>query len=143
MADYFTQFSCILNVGSTENAARANDIRDELDAELDREEGATLGFAMTVDHETGAGALWLHSDEYGEPEHVITFVLRCAEALGLDGVWGFSWSHSCSRPRVDAFGGGAHVIDLGKRATIADIDCSNFIFEQTAAAARSTEEVLP
>ncbi len=97
---------------------------------------------MTVDHETGPGALWLHSDEYGEPEHVITFVLRCAEALGLDGVWGFSWSHSCSRPRADAFGGGAHVIDLGKRATIADIDCSNFIFEQTAAAARSTEEVL-
>ena len=142
MADYFTQFSCILNVGSTENAARANDIRGELATELDRGEGATLGFAMTVDHETGPGALWLHSDEYGEPEHVITFVLRCAEALGLDGVWGFSWSHSCSRPRADASGGGAHVIDLGKRATIADIDCSNFIFEQTAAAARSTEEVL-
>ncbi len=138
MADYFTQFSCMLDVGSAENAARADDIRGELEAELDRDEGASLGFEMSVSHETGPGTLWLHSDEYGEPEHVIAFVMRCAAALDLGGVWGFSWSHSCSRPRLDAFGGGAHVIDLGKRGTIASIDCSNFVFEQTAAAVQNT-----
>ena len=130
MADFFTQFSCPFDVGSAENARRAEDIRGELAAELHREEGGYLGFEMQVDHEHGPGALWLYSDEYGEPEHVITFVLRCAEALGLQGVWGFTWSHSCSKPRIDAFGGGAHVIDLGKRETIADLDCSSWVLER-------------
>ena len=142
MADYFTQFSCILDVGSADNAARADLIRGELAAELDRDEGASLGFTMRVSHETGPGALWLHSDEYGEPEHVIAFVLRCAEQLNLAGVWGFTWSHSCSKPRLDAFGGGAHVLDLGRRTTIADIDCSNFVHEQINAATE-TQEALP
>jgi hypothetical protein len=142
MADYFTQFSCILDVGSADNAARADRIRGELAAELDRDEVTSLGFAMKVDHETGPGSLWLHSDEYGEPEHVIAFVLRCAEQLNLAGIWGFTWSHSGSKPRLDAFGGGAHVLDLRPRTTIADIDCSNFVHEQTAVAAKMAVEGL-
>ena len=44
MADYYTQFSCILDVGTAENAARADMIRGELAAELDRHEGESLGF---------------------------------------------------------------------------------------------------
>ena len=27
--------------------------------------------------------------------------------LGITGLWGFEWAHTCSRPRLDAFGGGA------------------------------------
>lgn len=134
MADHFTQFSCIFDISSAENVARADDIRHELAADLDRDEGADLGFEMEVDHEHGPGALWIHSDQYGEPEHVIAFVLRCADALNLRGVWGFTWSLSCSRPRLDAFGGGAHIIDLGKGETIAWVDCSNWVIEHTAPA---------
>jgi hypothetical protein len=130
MPDYFIQFSCLLDVGTAENASAAETIRGELAAELDRHEGVSLGFDMDVHHESGPGALWIRSDEYGEPEHVIRFVLRCAERLNLEGVWGFTWSHSCSKPRLDAFGGGAHVIDLGTRSTIDDIDCSSFLAER-------------
>jgi len=133
MADSYTQFSCILDVGSAEIAERAKVVRGEFAADLCREEGSYPGFEMAVDHETGPGALWIYSDDQGEPEHVIQFVPRCAEALDLAGVWGFSWSHSCSKPRVDAFGGGAHVIDLGKRETIIDVDCNNFVYERCAA----------
>ena len=132
MADFHTQFSCIFDVGTAENAAHAEMIRGEFAAELDRDEGETLGFDMEIDHASGPGALWIHSDEYGSPEHVIRFVLRCAAYLNLGGLWGFTWSHSCSKPRIDAFGGGAHVLDLGSGATVADIDCSNFIYEQLA-----------
>ena len=132
MAEFYTQFSCIFDVGTADNAKRAERVRAEFAAELHREEGGYPGFAMAVQPEIGPGALWLCSDEQGEPEHVIGFVLRCAEALDLAGVWGFSWSHSCSKPRVDAFGGGAHVLDLGARRSLADIDCSNFVHEQIA-----------
>ncbi len=132
MADYYTQFSCIFQVGSAENAAKADDIRGELAAELDRREGATLGFAMQVDHKSRPGALWIGSDECGEPEHVIQFVLRCAEALDLTGLWGFTWSLCCSRPRLDAFGGGARIIDLGKRQSIDWIDCAEWVAGRTS-----------
>ena len=51
-------------------------------------------------------------------EAVIRFVLRLAEELDLTGLWGFQYALTCSRPRLDAFGGGAHVIDLGARKSI-------------------------
>jgi hypothetical protein len=132
MADYFTQFSCIFDVGSAENAALAATIHGELAVELDQEEGTDLGFEFEVDLEHGPGALWIHSDENGEPEHVIKFVLKCAERMNLSGVWGFTWGLSCSRPRLDAFGGGAQILDLGRRETLHWIDCGNWVIEQMA-----------
>ncbi len=74
---------------------------------------------------------------------MIEFVLRCAEVLGLAGLWGFSWSHACSRPRVDAFGGGAHVLDLGTRRSIADIDCSAFVHEHIVRRQAEAAEAEP
>ena len=44
---------------------------------------------------------------------------RCAAAFGLTGRWGFQYANTCSRPRVDAFGGGAHVLDLATGETVA------------------------
>ena len=90
MADYFTHFSCIFDVGTAANAKRAGAVRAELAVHLDRHEGAALGFEMEVDHETGPGALWIHNDEYGEPEDAVLFVLRCAEALDPQGAWEFT-----------------------------------------------------
>ena len=135
MADQFCQFSCIFDVGTTANAVRANQLRRVLAAELDRDEGTFPGFEMAVDPARGPGALWLHSDEDGDPDHVIRFVLSCAAALDLQGVWGFTWGMSCSRLRLDAFGGGACVIDLGRRRTIGWVECSNGVIERTTQAA--------
>lgn len=129
MADFHTQFSCLLDVGTAENVARADLIRGEFAAELDRHEGESLGFDMDVDHETGPGALWIYSDEYGNPEHVISFVLRCAGELRLVGLWGFTWSYTCSKPRIDAFGGGAHVLDLRTGEAVSYVDCTEFVNE--------------
>lgn len=140
MADNFTQFACRLDVGSAAKAARAEEIRGELAADLYHDEGGYLGFRLQVDHETGPGALLIYSDEYGEPEHVIRFVLRCAEAMDLGGVWGFTWSYACSKPRLDAFGGGAHVIDLGERTTVDYVDCTEFVHLHTDRPKRAAEQ---
>ena len=130
MADYYTQFSCIFDVGSAENAARADVILRELWEEIS-EEYDNLGFSMQHDPETSPGALWIHADENGEPEHVVKFVLRCAEAMDLTGLWGFTWGLSCSKPRIDAYGGGAQILDLGTRNTVEWIDFSNWVIERT------------
>jgi hypothetical protein len=129
MADYFTQFCCLFDVGSAEKAVSAEAIRDELEAALDRDEEAELGFRLLRDQKAGAGIFWIASEDSGEPEHVIRFVLICAERLNLSGIWGFSWSHYCSKMRADGFGGGAHVLGLGKRVTVADIDCASVVAE--------------
>ncbi|EEW61164.1 hypothetical protein [Silicibacter sp. TrichCH4B] len=51
-------------------------------------------------------------------EAVIRFVLRLAADLDLTGLWGFQYALTCSWPRLDAVGSGAHVIDLGARKSI-------------------------
>ena len=135
MADYYTQFSCILDVGSAENAERAKSILEEMQTEAEEEGGLDcyVGFCMQRDQDTGLGGLWIHSEENGDPEQVITFVLRCAEAMHLTGRWGFTWALTCSKPRLDGYGGGAQLLDLGQRKSIAWIDCSTWVDERTQA----------
>lgn len=129
MADYFTQFSCMFDVGTAENAARAETIRRQQAEALEEAEGTDLGFDMERDPDCGPGALWISSDGYGEPEHVTAFVLACAEAFDLTGRWGFTWALTCSKPRLDANGGGAQVIDLGARKSLVWTDCEHWLAE--------------
>ena len=66
-----------------------------------------------------AALLWMRDDTTGDPAHVIRFVLRCASAFGLTGRCGLQYANTCSKPRLDGFGGGAHVVDLATGETIA------------------------
>lgn len=134
MADYFTHFSCMFDVGSAENAARALAIRQEQAAAHEEAEGGDLGFEVEHDPDCAAGALWIYSDGYGEPEHVIAFVIACADAFDLIGRWGFTWALTCSKPRLDGFGGGAQVIDLGQRKSLAWVDCDHWLVSTTETA---------
>ncbi len=144
MADYFTQFSCIFDVGTAENATRAHQIHDDLAEQLEEHENASIGFDMDYDRDPKTGALWIYSDDGdGDPEHVMTFVKLCAEAFNLQGRWGFVWSQTCSRPRLDGFGGGAQVIDLSRRESLEWVDCQHWVAERTAPdAADSTPGIL-
>lgn len=119
MADYFTHFSCLLDVGTAEKALRAIDFVVELRDEDDQsDEPQFHGFDLSLQDGPKSSILWIRDDASGDVEAVVTFVLRLAEALDLSGLWGFEHSNTCSRPRLDAFGGGAHVIDLGARKAI-------------------------
>jgi hypothetical protein len=119
MADYFTHFSCLLDVGSPDKAARALALFEELRAaDQDADAPEVAGFDLVRQDAPESSTLWIHDDDHGDVEAVIRFVLRLAEALDLAGLWGFQFALTCSRPRLDAFGGGAHVIDLGARNSI-------------------------
>ena len=119
MADYFTHFSCLIDVGSPDKAARALALFQSLrDADQDAEDPEVAGFDLVHNHAPVGSTLWIHDDDHGDVEAVIRFVLRLGEELDLTGLWGFEYALTCSRPRLDAFGGGAHVIDLGARKSI-------------------------
>lgn len=71
--------------------------------------------------------LWIYDDVDGDTNHVIAYVQRLAEELDLTGLWGFKWVRTCSRPRIDAFGGGACVIDLASGEVTASITTSEWL----------------
>lgn len=119
MADYFTHFSCLIDVGSADKAARALALFQSLRAaDQDADDLAFAGFELVRQDAPDGSSLWIHDDEHGDVEAVIRFVLRVAEDLDLTGLWGFQYGLTCSCQRLDAFGGGAHVIDLGARKSI-------------------------
>ena len=128
MADYYTSFSCQLDVGTAEKARRTMALLTLLRAEDEAtDEWQFSGFAVELQDCPDGSVLWIHDDHHGDVENVIAFVLRCAEELDLTGLWGFTYADTCSRPRLDAFGGGAHVIDLGKRKSIGWISAREWL----------------
>ncbi|NKK70053.1 hypothetical protein GFM13_06535 [Rhizobium leguminosarum bv. viciae] len=131
MADYFTHFSCLLDVGTPDNAARALDIYTALMAE-NAEDPPSDAFLVSVEAEYGGAHLWMRDDATGDPQRVIDFVRRCAAAFGLTGRWGFQWAATSSRPRVNAFSGGAHVLDLANGETIAWIGTHGWLADRLA-----------
>lgn len=78
-------------------------------------------------------SLWLwDGGGAGDVENVIAFALSCAATFNLQGLWGFHFSLSCSRARLDGFGGGAHLIDLGQRRTVSWVDTAHWLGEEIA-----------
>jgi hypothetical protein len=53
-----------------------------------------------------------YTDENADPNQVVWLARLFAEVCGMNGVWGFEYSNTCSRPRADAYGGGAVVFTL-------------------------------
>jgi hypothetical protein len=119
MADYFTHFSCLIDVGTPDKAVRALALLQELRAaDKDADAPEVAGLTLVRQDAPEGSTLWIHDDNHGDVEAVIRFVLLLADELDLTGLWGFQYALTCSRPRLDAFGGGAHVIDLGARKSI-------------------------
>lgn len=127
MAEFYTQFSCLLDVGSPDNAAQALEIYTAFCAERADEDPASEGFVLSIDPAHGGTTLWLRDEGSGDPEAMIQFVKCCAQTLGLSGLWGFQYANSCSRQRLGAFGGGAHVLDLATGETVGWMDSDGWL----------------
>jgi hypothetical protein len=71
MADYYTHFSCLLDVGTPENAARALDLYNALAHDNAAEDPPSDGFLLSIQPEHGGTQLWIRDDVTGDPEHVV------------------------------------------------------------------------
>ena len=69
----------------------------------------------------------IRDDDFGDVEGVIEYVKLCAAELGLTGRWGLQYANTCSKPRLDGFGGGAHVLDLATGETVSWIDTDSWL----------------
>ena len=89
MADYFTHFSSLLDVGTPDKAARALALFQSLrEADQDADDPEVTGFDLVRQDAPEGSTLWIHDDELGDVEAVIRFVLRLAEDLDLTGLLG-------------------------------------------------------
>jgi len=112
VADYFTHFSCVLDVGTANKAIAALDLylrlREEDEASDDPE---FSGFALSLQDGPGSSVLWFHDDGQGDVESVIRFVLCLAEDLDLTGLWGFDYA--LCRIRHKAYYAGVRIMPHG------------------------------
>ena len=132
MEDYFTQFSCLFDVAAPENVSRALEIFEADCADGAAEAQFSNGFFVSVPSDDAGSQLCIRDEGAGDPESVIRFVKICASEFGLSGCWGFQYSNTCSKPSLDGFGGGAHVLDLATGQPIAWFDTENWIAQTIA-----------
>ncbi|MGA2542505.1 MAG: hypothetical protein ABSG78_13205 [Verrucomicrobiota bacterium] len=121
MADYFTNFSVVLPLPDEAaqryaldlaNEARRAQQGDEPSEKLpDSIQEVIEDWQFETDAESADGkwGLWLHS-EYGGIDAVCAFIQHLLQKFDPKGRVALEWSNDCSKPRLDAFGGGAAFI---------------------------------
>jgi hypothetical protein len=115
MADYFTNFSFIVVLADTGQRDYALKLFLQMSAIQQGEKipddfpVALKDFCEDCCFEVEADeskAIWLHST-YGGIDAVCAFVQHLLARFQPEGCVTFEWSHDCSKPRTDAYGGGA------------------------------------
>ena len=121
MADYFTNFSLVLNLANEAEQAYALDLAnkaslaqqgDELPDDFPKALVDIIEdwqFETDADNSGAKHGLWLHSTA-GGLDAVCEFIQHLLQKFNPTSHVTFEWSHDCSKPRVDAYGGGAAFI---------------------------------
>jgi hypothetical protein len=121
MADYFTKFSVVLPLPNEAAQRYALDLDANARRVVHGDEPpdnfppslaeVTEDWQFETDAESADGkwGLWLHS-EYGGIDAVCAFVQHLLQKFDPSGRLTLEWSNDCSKPRLDAFGGGAALI---------------------------------
>lgn len=149
MADYYTNFSLVLELPdqsaqeyALKVAREAADMRfgedpPKLPPDFPRSlvdvleiwlfEAETQGSL-----EQGKYGIWLHSSN-GGIDAVCAFIQHLLRKFNPAGCVEFEWSNDCSKPRADAYGGGAAIITARK---IKSMTTYEWLRKQTAARGR-------
>jgi hypothetical protein len=91
-------------------------LRDYPELDADREE---VGFCCSFDEDGAYGRhLWFYSDESADLEKLGHLIRKFLRQFRPHDCWALSYACTCSKPRVDAFGGGA-VFITSRRITFA------------------------
>ena len=129
MADYFTNFSLQVRLPheaaqtyALNLAGQANRLNqgDEAEPDFPVELQASTEvwcFEVEADVVEAHPGLWLHSDN-GGIDAACAFLQHLLQKFNPSGQVTFEWSHDCSKPRIDAYGGGAAIITAKKIKTM-------------------------
>ena len=114
MADYYTNFSVALPL-KPEQRQYAVQIAEQALAHRNEDAPLPAGFPeslkdeaenWTFETEADDEGIWLHS-QYGGQDAACLFIQHLLQKFSFAGGVAFEWSHDCTKPRTDAYGGGA------------------------------------
>lgn len=117
MADYFTNFSVALPL-KAEQRQYAVQIAEQAVAHRNEDQHLPESFPAELKTETEGWyfeteadeeGIWLHS-QYGGQDSACAFIQHLLQKFDFAPTVAFEWSHDCSPPRTDAYGGGAAFI---------------------------------
>ena len=123
MADYFTNFSVVLPLTKEQQAYAfeiAKQAEEHQTQELPTDFPACLNEEIenwTFETEASDKGIWLHS-QYGGQDAAGVFIQHLLQKFAFAGGVAFEWSHDCSKPLTDAFGGGAAFITANEIETM-------------------------
>ncbi|NCA70847.1 MAG: hypothetical protein EOM91_12200 [Sphingobacteriia bacterium] len=123
MADYYTRFSFEIKTHQPERIGEFVAIQNQkrqhaLDACDEGDDDAFYAiYSGIAFEETGTDRLWVRDlDGCGNVDAAIGLVQSWLDFFDIDDGVAFEWSVSCSKPRLDGFGGGGVVVTR-KQAT--------------------------
>jgi len=114
MADYFTHFSVVLPL-TKEQQEYALQLVKQSEAYRNDNQQLPADFPESLkdvvedwpfETDLVKEGIWLHS-EYGGQDTASAFIQHLLQRFDFAPSVAFEWSHDCSQPRLDAFGGGA------------------------------------
>lgn len=116
MANYYTEFSFFIPLPEDPDKRKA--IESEMRGWCDKreaEEDGSLGVEWNIENAGNDGDrpyIWCrHNDDYGNVDHAAEFTRAVLRLLGDPrAAVVIEWSNSCSKPRLDAYGGGACLV---------------------------------
>ena len=129
MSNYFTNFSLVITLKekarkyALELARQSAEFRQQ-------DKPVPAGFPKSLvdvledwnfETESEKDGIWLHS-ENGGIDAACAFIQHLLQQFDPKGRVTFEWSNDCSRPLVDAFGGGAAIITAGNISTMSTSD---------------------
>lgn len=134
MPNYYTKFSTLLPLQNADAVSQALTLLETMRAEGEDGpfESDFLGFEAEANEppDNELQHLWIHHDESGSVEDVLTFVYACCEKkLTLPVRWSLIWAGDCSKPCLDAYCGGAIVLDLATGTEIASLSLTNWAYQ--------------
>ena len=125
MADYFTNFSLVLPLNPEQRDYAMELVRQAL---AHRHENAPLPDTFPAElksvvedwcfeTEVDGEELWLHS-QYGSQDEACVFIQHLLRKFRFANSVAFEWSHDCTKPKTDAYGGGAAYITRNRIKTM-------------------------
>lgn len=131
MADNFLQFSAEIPKFNEEERAWAEAHLALFEGDGPQEEGdpgydefdELIGvYELECDDDTlgfdwgwmGDGGLWIYGELSGNPDHVAAFAQMFLKKFRPDDAFAMSWGTTCSKMRIDEFGGGAIFVTADK-----------------------------
>lgn len=113
MANNYTQWSAALYVEDTTKEALQEFIDAEI-AKLEDSEDGFYGGRIEVEDHGDLRFVWFCSEEGGVIEDTVAVATALMENFNTEHRFTISWAYTCSKPRLDEFGGGAVCLVKGQ-----------------------------